>query len=69
MFVAPGTGGIGLSTLNGYKLQADSPCINKGIRIDLDSKLDFYGNPINERAPDFGVFEMNKSNPEFLMMP
>lgn len=69
MFVAPGTGGIGLSTLNGYNLQANSPCINKGIRIAFDSKLDFYGNPINERYPDFGVFEMNKSNPEFLMMP
>jgi hypothetical protein len=57
MFVATGTGGIGLSTLNGYKLKAGSPCINSGVFIELDNKRDFYGNPINDEFFDIGVYE------------
>jgi len=57
LFVAPGTGGIGLSTLNGYKLQAKSLCLNSGVQIAFNSKLDFYGQPVNDGATDFGVFE------------
>lgn len=57
MFVAPGTGGIGLSTLSGYKLKAGSPCINTGVLMAMNSKLDFYGNPINDGAIDYGAYE------------
>lgn len=59
MFVAPGTGGIGLSTLSGYKLQAESPCINAGVFIEMDSKRDFYGGPVNDGNIDIGVYEKN----------
>ncbi len=57
LFVAPGTGGEGLDTLGGYKLQLDSPCINTGMLIAGDINRDFYGNPINDGATDFGVYE------------
>lgn len=62
MFVAPGTGGIGLSTLDGYKLQAESPCINTGIFIERNSKRDFCGNPINDGVIDIGVYEQEALN-------
>jgi hypothetical protein len=57
MFAAPGTGGIGLSTLTGYKLQPGSPCINKGIPVAMNGNRDFFGNPLNDGIPDFGAFE------------
>jgi hypothetical protein len=56
-FVAPGSGGDGLATLSGYKLRLDSPCINTGMRIEGAPSRDFFGNPINDGAPDFGVYE------------
>jgi hypothetical protein len=58
MFVEPGSGGIGLSTLGGYKLKPGSPCINAGVFIKMDIKQDFYGNPISDGINDIGVYEM-----------
>ena len=57
MFVAPGTGGRGLSTLDGYKLKPGSPCVDAGVSIEMDNRRDFYGNPINDGAIDIGVYE------------
>lgn len=57
MFVAPGTGGEGLSTLGGYKLKTESPCINTGIFIPWNSKRDFFGNPVNDGSVDIGAYE------------
>lgn len=57
MFVSPGTGGNGFSTLGGYKLQIGSPCINTGILIPGNGRNDFYGNSINDGSIDMGVFE------------
>jgi hypothetical protein len=59
MFVAPGSGGIGLSTLGGYKLKPESPCINAGVSMPfkVDFKQDFYRNPINDGVIDIGVYE------------
>ena len=56
-FIAPGTGGIGLSTLDGYKLHPESPCINAGIPVPNTSRWDFYNNPIDDGAVDLGVYE------------
>ena len=56
-FVAPGTGGSGLNTLEGYHLRADSPCINTGMYVPLNGGRDFFGNPVNDGHPDFGAFE------------
>jgi hypothetical protein len=57
MFVLAGAGGIGISTLDGYKLQPKSPCINAGAFIEMDSKRDFFGNPITDGKIDIGVYE------------
>ena len=57
MFVAPGAGGIGVSTLGGYKLRAESPCIDAGVPIETDGERDFYANPISDGAVDIGAYE------------
>jgi len=57
LFTRPGAGGIGLSTLDGYKLRPDSPCIDAGASIETDGERDFYGNPIGDGASDIGVYE------------
>lgn len=57
LFVKPGSGGIGLSTLGGYKLQLESSAINSGIEIKDNAEYDFYGNTINDGAIDIGVYE------------
>jgi hypothetical protein len=56
-FLAPGSGGIGLATLNGYKLQPTSACIGTGLPIDGNTKSDFFGNALKAAAVSFGVFE------------
>lgn len=57
MFIAPGTGGNGICTLDGYKLQLGSPCINAGLFIPLNSKRDYFGNPVGDGSVDIGVYE------------
>jgi len=57
MFVEPGSGGMGLSSLDGYKLQPGSPCIDAGVFIEMDKKRDFYGNPVKDDAIDIGIYE------------
>lgn len=56
MFVAAGTGGEGLSTLGGYKLKPESPCINAGIPIAFVNH-DFFGNPVVDGSMDIGAYE------------
>ena len=46
MFVSPGSGGNGLSSVSGYKLQKGSPCINSGILLLKHSKTDYWGTPV-----------------------
>ncbi|GHT29443.1 hypothetical protein AGMMS49574_06230 [Bacteroidia bacterium] len=57
LFVAPGTGGNGLCTLEGYRLQEGSPCINTGIFIPFNGIRDFFGNPVNDGSADLGAYE------------
>ena len=57
MFVSPGSGGNGLSTLWGYILREDSPCINTGMFIPVQGGRDFFGNPVEDGKPDFGAYE------------
>ena len=61
LFIAPGTGANGISTLSGYMLREASPCINAGLFISMNGNRDFYGNPLNDGAPDVGAFEQNRS--------
>jgi len=62
LFVAPGRGGEGFSTLAGYKLKPESPCINTGIPV-AGANHDFYGNPVDDGYPDIGVYEQHGSGP------
>jgi hypothetical protein len=57
MFAAPGTGGNGLHTVNGYRLCPGSPCINAGLFASLNSKRDYYDNPVNDGSVDIGAYE------------
>lgn len=56
-FVSPGTGQKGINTLDGYKLQQTSPCINTGKVISGNCTEDFYGNTISTTHPDRGIYE------------
>lgn len=57
LFVAPGTGGNGLCTVDGYQLQPASPCINAGLFVPLNSVRDYYGNPVADGTVDIGAYE------------
>ncbi|MCX6267339.1 MAG: fibronectin type III domain-containing protein [Bacteroidetes bacterium] len=53
----PGSGGIGLNTVDGYKLLAASSCINKGKVITTNGGRDYWGNPLYNGLPDIGAHE------------
>jgi PKD repeat protein len=44
--VNPGSGGIGMDTVDGYKLQSDSPCRDSGMTIADNGGKDYFGNPV-----------------------
>jgi hypothetical protein len=78
--VNPTSGGVGFSTLDGFKLQAGSPCINSGIQLAGHGSLDFWGNVVPSggkvdrgafeySAGSTGVSEAESGNPvEFTLM-
>jgi hypothetical protein len=57
MFVAPGTGGNGMNTVDGYKLQEGSPCIDAGKIIANNGGFDYWGNALNDGLTDIGAHE------------
>jgi hypothetical protein len=59
--VNPGSGGIGLNTVDGYKLKTGSPCINAGVVIPENGGKDYWGNPLYYGKPDIGVHEFKDS--------
>ena len=62
-FVSAGSGGVNQNSTNsvdGYKLQASSLCINSGMLLTNHSPLDYWGNPVPGtagKAPCRGAFE------------
>ena len=75
-FVNPGSGTFGLSSLDGYKLQATSPCINSGTTEYKHCSLDFWGDPIpygsgiDRGAYEFAptaVLDMNSAKSEYVL--
>jgi hypothetical protein len=52
---APGTGGDGRNTAEGYKLTAKSPAIGSGMIIAGNGGQDFFGHPLPKGAPDIGA--------------
>jgi hypothetical protein len=57
LFEAPGTGGFGINSVDGYKLRPDSPCIDSGKPIDNNGGKDYFGNPLYQGKPDRGAHE------------
>lgn len=68
--IAPGSGGIGMNTVNGYKLKADSPCINAGIAVEGNNGgFDFFGNSIpNNEVLDIGAHEWQSDSGSVLIL-
>ena len=56
-FVAPGTGGKGIDSVKGYKLQADSPAIDAGLNIENNGGKDYFGTPLADGKTDIGAAE------------
>lgn len=57
MFLYPGYGANGPSTLEGYKLQVGSSCIASGKLIDNNGGRDYWGNPVSSTAaPNRGAY-------------
>lgn len=55
---APGTGGIGLGSVGGYKLLEGSPCIDAGVSMPGSGGRDYFGNPLPYGAAvDIGAHE------------
>ncbi|MBP1999975.1 hypothetical protein J2Z69_000994 [Paenibacillus shirakamiensis] len=54
---SPGSGTVGLTTVAGYKLQADSPAINKGVFIPNNGGQDYWGASLYNGKPDIGANE------------
>jgi hypothetical protein len=58
IFVNPGSGGIGLGSVLGYKLQTGSPAIASGYVITNNGWYDYFGNIVpTASAPNRGFFE------------
>ena len=46
LLLNPGHAGIGLQTVSGYALRANSPAIDSGRKIESSGGRDFFGNPV-----------------------
>ncbi len=56
-FTFAGTSEEGFDSLGGYKLLADSPCLESGMEIYNDGGLDFWGNPTADaQAMNIGAY-------------
>ena len=56
MLVAPGTGGNGIWTVDGYMLQAGSPAIGAGKVIENSGDRDYFGFVNDAGAPNIGAY-------------
>ncbi|NGF55836.1 T9SS type B sorting domain-containing protein [Parapedobacter sp. SGR-10] len=57
LFINPGSGGIGLNTVGGYKLQPGSPALNSGKIIADNGGKDYFGIAVSATAqPNRGFY-------------
>jgi parallel beta-helix repeat protein len=60
----PGSGGIGLGTLDGYKLQNSSPIAGAGVIVGNNGRKDFWSNVVSgTQNPTIGAYELNIFEP------
>jgi len=56
LLVAPGSGGIGICSVDGYKLKSNSPALKSGIEMVNSDTRDYYGNLIDPKTPNIGAY-------------
>lgn len=57
LFANPGSGGIGRTTVDGYKLATGSPALLSGTFIGSNGGKDYWGNPVSgSAAPNRGAY-------------
>jgi hypothetical protein len=54
---AAGTGGRGLDSLTGYRLRGDSASRESGVAVEGHGGRDFWGRPLDGRAPNRGAWD------------
>ena len=58
LLVKPGSGGNGMRTLDGYRLQSGSPCLHAGATISGNGGRDFWGTALaTSQPPTIGACE------------
>ena len=57
LFVDPGSGSLGINSLEGYLLKNGSPALNSGKEIPNPGTRDFWGNRLTDGKPDRGAHE------------
>ncbi|MGN0335363.1 MAG: S-layer homology domain-containing protein [Lachnospiraceae bacterium] len=60
-FADPGKGAYGIDTLDGYRLQEDSPAIDAGVNIENNGGRDYFGTPLTDGKTDIGAAEYTVS--------
>lgn len=60
MLVNPGSGEVGINSVNGYQLQSHSPCIDAGVKIENNGGRDYWGNSLSDEKTDIGANEFHK---------
>ena len=60
--VNPGSGGLGINSVSGYKIQSGSSCINTGKVIAGNGGLDYWGNILYNGLPDIGAHEFTSTS-------
>ena len=57
LFIKPGSGGIGIGSVDGYKLKSESPCLSKGKIILHNGSIDYWRNNVSEiKPPNIGAY-------------
>ncbi len=57
MLVDPGSAGLGINTVDGYKLKPGSPCIDSGKFIEGSGGRDYWGGQVPYNSTDRGAHE------------
>ncbi len=57
LFVNPGSGTLGLNSLNGYRLNVGSPVLANGAVISNNGGRDYFGNIVPNTPPNRGAYE------------
>lgn len=62
--VNPGSAGLGINTVDGYKISAGSAAIDAGIKMLNNGGFDFWGNSVHpdDCTPDIGAHQFSESN-------